>query len=61
MELEAEGKQDGLVIRNANGRLRAMEHWRVGGWGEMRRRKNVVFMGNKLEEPPLSTSAPQEV
>ena len=33
VETEGEGEQDGSVIRNANGRLRAMEHWRVGGWG----------------------------
>ena len=57
VETEGEGEQDGSVIRNANGRLRVMEHWR--GWGGgMRRRENLVFMGNKLEKAPLQVPLP---
>lgn len=47
VETEGEGEQDGSVIRNANGRLRVM-----------RRRENLVFMGNKLEKAPLQVPLP---
>ena len=62
VETEGEGEQDGSVIRNANGRLRAMEHCWGGGWGGDEKEEKPGLHGKQARGgPPPSASAPQEV
>lgn len=61
VETEGEGEQDGSVIRNANGRLRVMEHWRGRGGGDEKEGKPGLHGKQAREGPSPSASAPQEV